>query len=130
MEQEAAQKLVLSQSHEPFLVAVRRVAPAEGDVALGESDQSGVGDGDAMVVGAEIAQDMFRAAEGWLGIDDPVVTEQYPQPCGEGAWLRKVCQAAVELKLTSMEGVAESGDELAAEDTAEHADGKEEGTSG
>jgi hypothetical protein len=32
----------------------------------------------------------------------------------------------VELKLTSMEGVAEPGDELAAEDAAEHADGQKE----
>jgi hypothetical protein len=32
-----------------------------------------------------------------------------------------------ELKLTSMEGVAKSGDELAAEDAAENANGQEEG---
>ena len=36
----------------------------------------------------------------------------------------------MELKLTSMECVAKSSDELAAEDAAEHADGKEEGTPG
>ena len=36
----------------------------------------------------------------------------------------------MELELAAMEGVAESGDELAAEDTAEHADGQEEGTPG
>jgi len=73
---------------------------------------------------------MLRAAEGRLGVDDPVVTKQYPQPGGEGAWLRKVRQVAVELKLASMEGVAESSDELAAKDTAQYADGKKEGTPG
>ena len=36
----------------------------------------------------------------------------------------------MELEITSMEGVAKSVDELAAEDTAEHADGKEEGMPG
>ena len=36
----------------------------------------------------------------------------------------------MELELTSMEGVAKSGDELAAEDAAEHADGQEEGAPG
>ena len=81
MEQEAAQELIDSQSHEPFLVAVRGIAPAEGDVAIGESDQPGVRDSDAMGVGAEIAQHMFRSAEGRLGVDDPVVAEQHPQPC-------------------------------------------------
>ncbi len=33
----------------------------------------------------------------------------------------------MELEFTSMKRVAEFGDELAAEDAAEHADGKEEG---
>ena len=119
MEQEAAQELIDGQSHEPLLVAMRGIAPAEGDVATGESDQPGVGDGDAMGVGAEVAQHMFRSAEGTLGVDNPVVAEQYSQPGGEGAWLRKVREAAVELKLTAMEGVAKSSDELAAEDAAE-----------
>ena len=130
MEQEAAQELIDGQSHEPFLVAVGGIAPSEGDVAVGESNQPAVGNGDAMSIGAEITQHMFRSAEGRLGVDDPVVAEQYSQPCAEGVWLGKRQQAAVELELTSMEGVAKSGDELAAEDTAEHADGKEEGTPG
>jgi hypothetical protein len=118
MEQEAAQELFDSQSHEPLLVAVGGIAPAEGDVALGESNQPAVGDGDAMGVGAEIAQDMFRAAEGPFGVNDPVVVEQHPQPSSEGARLSKWQQAAVELEFTSMEGVAQPGDELAAEDAA------------
>jgi hypothetical protein len=36
----------------------------------------------------------------------------------------------MELELTSMESVAKSGDELAAEDAAEHADGQKEGSPG
>jgi len=36
----------------------------------------------------------------------------------------------VELKLTSMECVAKSFDELAAEDAAEHTDGQKEGSPG
>ena len=111
MKQEAAQELIYGQGHESLLVAVSRIAPSEGDVATGESDQPGVGDGDAMSVGAEIAQHMHRSTEWALGVDDPAVAEQHAQPGGEGAWLRKVRQAAVELKLTTMEGVAETGDE-------------------
>ena len=130
MEQKAAQELIDSQSHEPLLVAVRGISPAEGDLAIGESDQPGVRDGDAMSVCAEIAQHMLRSAEGRLGIDDPVVAEQYPQPGRESARLGQRQQAAVELEFTSMESVAKSGDELAAEDAAEHADGKKEGTPG
>src|ERR1039457_6872657 len=112
MEQEAAQELIGRQSHEPFLVAVRGIAPAESDVAIGEGDQPGVGDGDAMGVGTEIAQHMFRAAKGRLGVNDPVMAEQYPQPSSESVRLGEWQQAAVELKLTSMKCVAESSNEL------------------
>ena len=46
VEQEAAQELIDGQSHEPLLVAMGGIAPAEGDVALGENNQPAVGDGD------------------------------------------------------------------------------------
>jgi hypothetical protein len=98
VEQEAAQELLDSQSHDPLLVAVGGVAPAEGDVALRESNQPAVGNGDAMGVGAEIAQHMFRPAERPFAVDDPVVTEQYPQPGGEGARFRKRQEMSVELE--------------------------------
>ena len=130
MEQESAQEFLDSQSHEPLLVAIRGISPSEGDVAIGESDQPAVGDGDAMGIGAEITQYMFWAAEWRLGVYDPVVAEQHSQPCGEGAWLGEMQKFAVKLKRASMEGIAKSGDELAAEDTAEHADGQEEGRPG
>ena len=82
VKQEAAQELLDLQSHEPLLVAMGGVSPLEGDIARGESDQPAVGDGDAMGVGAQIAQHMSRPSEGPLGVDDPVMAEQYPQPCG------------------------------------------------
>jgi len=58
-----------------LLVGMCGVPPAEGDVALLEGYEPAVGDGDAIRVSAEIAQRVFRSAEGWLGIDDPVVAE-------------------------------------------------------
>src|ERR1017187_3717267 len=83
-----------------------------------------------MGVGAQIAQHMFRPSEWPLGVDDPVMAEQYPQPCCEGTWLGHGQEVAVELEQASMEGAAKSGDELASEDTAEHADGQKEGAPG
>jgi hypothetical protein len=44
--------------------------------ALLNGDQSAVGDSDAVGVATEIAQRVLRSAEGRLGIDAPVVTEQ------------------------------------------------------
>ena len=66
-----------------------RVAPAKHYVALGQGNQPAVGNGYAMSVSAEIAQYVFWPAERPFGVDNPVVTEQYPQPGGEGARFRK-----------------------------------------
>jgi hypothetical protein len=105
-----------------WLVAVCGVSPREGDVALLKGDESTVGDGDAVGVATEIAQRVFRSAEGRLGIDYPVVTEQRPEPCGEAARLRKWCEVAVEREPVLVEGALESGDELASKDPSEHLD--------
>ena len=76
MEQEAAQELVDRQGHQSLLVAVSGISPAKGDVVVGKSNEPVVGDGDPMGIVAEIAQRMFWAAEGRLGVDDPVMAEQ------------------------------------------------------
>ena len=49
-----------------------------------ESQETLVGDGDAMGVASEIAQHMMGITEGWLGIDDPVLAEQWAQEGAEG----------------------------------------------
>ena len=126
MEQEAAQELVDGQSQEPLLVGMCGVSPAEGEVALLKGDESAVGDGDAVGVAAEIAQRVLRSAEGWLGIDHPVVAEQGSEPCGEASWFRQWCEVAVERELVVVEGGLQSGDKLAAKDTAEHLHRQEE----
>jgi hypothetical protein len=54
------------------------------------------------------------------------VAEQYAQPRGESAWFDEWREAAVKLEFATMECVAKSGDELAAEYAAENADGQEE----
>ena len=107
------------------------ISPAEGDVAIREGDKSVVGDGDAVGVSAEIAQRVFRSTEGRLGVDDPVMTEQEPEPGCKGLRFSKWREVAAKLEGAFVEGGSKSGDELAAEDTAEYLDGEKEGaTSG
>ena len=52
------------------------VAPAEGDLIVGQLDQAMVGDGDAVSIAAEILQHVLGSAEGWFRVDDPVLAEQ------------------------------------------------------
>jgi hypothetical protein len=109
---------------------VRGISPAEGDVTLREGDKSVVGDGDAVSVGAEIAQSVFRSTEGPFGVDDPVVPEQEPEPGCKGPRFSKRGKVAEKLECTLMEGGFKAGDELTAKNATQHLDGKEEGAAG
>lgn len=103
MEQETAQELVDRQSHQPFLVAVRGISPAKGDVVAGKSNEPVVGDSNAMGIVAKIAQCMFRAAEGSFGVNDPVMTEQQPEPGCEGSGLGEWDEVAMKLEFAFAE---------------------------
>jgi hypothetical protein len=82
MEQKAAQELLRSERHDFLLIPVGIILPAESNLIMLESNEAMVGDGHAMGVAGEIAEHMMGTAEGWLGVDDPVLTKQGAQ---EGA---------------------------------------------
>jgi len=84
MQQEAAQELWGRERHHSFLIALGIILPAEGNSLAIEGHEAMVGDGDAVSVAGEIAKDIMRTAEGWFGIDDPVLTEQGAQESAEG----------------------------------------------
>ena len=86
-----------------MFIVVSGVAPTKGDLAVGQRDQSMVGDGDAMGVAAEILEHIVGAAEGWFGVDDPVFSEQRSQPGSEDLGLREQCQIAGKVQLAMLE---------------------------
>ena len=92
VEQEAAQELLRTERHHSLLITVGIILPAESDLVMFESHEAVVGDGDAMGIAGEITQHMVGTAEGWLGVDDPVLTEQWAQEGAErflvGKWLK------------------------------------------
>ena len=87
VEQEAAQELLRTERHDSFLIAVGIILPTESNLILFESHEAMVGDGYAMGIAGEIAEHMMGTAEGWLGIDDPVLTEQGTQEGAEGLFV-------------------------------------------
>lgn len=87
MDQEAAQELICGDRHDLLLAAVRIVFPAKRDSIILERHQSMVGDGDAVRVASEIVQNMLGTAEGWLGIDDPVLVEELSEKVSKATWL-------------------------------------------
>ena len=53
-----------------------RVSEAERDLVIVEGDQTVMGDGNPMGVGAEVAEHLVGSAERWLAIDHPVMAEE------------------------------------------------------
>ena len=74
VKQKAAQELLCGQCHIALHVSMRTVSPAEGNLSILERDQAMVGNGHSMCVAAEIFENMFRAAEWALAVDDPIFT--------------------------------------------------------
>jgi hypothetical protein len=70
MQEKAADELLGEQSHAFLFVSGLMVFPAEGDFAVLQTDEPVVSNGNAGI-GAEIVQDLLRAAEWWFGIDHP-----------------------------------------------------------
>jgi hypothetical protein len=127
VQEEAPQKLAHRQAHHTLPVATRGVSPAEEYRTIGESNEPTVGDADTMGVRTEIAEDVLWSAEWSLRIDHPIVTEQASEPGSEAAWLSQRFEMAMELKVAIVESSLQPCEELAAEDTAEYLDRKEEG---
>jgi hypothetical protein len=84
MEQKPAQELLDRQSQQALLISVGGVSPAKGDLVTGQRPEAMVGEGDPMGIGTQIVEDIVRAPEWGLAIDDPVLAEQGAQEAGEG----------------------------------------------
>ncbi len=89
-----------------------------------------VGDGDAMCIARQVMQHMLRATEGRFGIDDPVLPIKRAQEEGEVLLLMERHALAEEAQLMACKEPPQSGDELAAEDAAEHLDRQQEAGTG
>src|SRR5512140_3020692 len=126
MQQESTQELIHGQGHQPFLVLVGGVSPAEGDLAVDERDQPMIGNRDTVRVAAEVAESVLGAAEGTFGIDDPVLAEQLPEPGAERFGIGEELQLSMETESASGEGEFQAGDKFTAKHAAEYFHGKEE----
>ena len=103
MEQEATQELLRIERHHSLPISVGIILPAESDLIVFESHEAMVGDGYAMGISGEIAEHMMGTTEGWLGIDDPVLTEQGTQEGAEGLFVFERLESSSEGELVLLE---------------------------
>lgn len=124
VEEKTAQELICRERHRPLSVAVRAVSPAECDVPIRKGNQAMVRNGHSMGIAAEIAENMFRAAEGPFAVDDPLMAEHLTDKGVERLRVRKMLKPAVEAELAFFESVLQSCPEFASKDEPEHFLGK------
>ena len=62
-----------------------------------------VGDGDAMGVAGQVVENMFGAAEGWLGVDDPVLLASCQRKWLNAPGEASCCERAMELESVLLE---------------------------
>ena len=93
-----AQELI-SASVIAFFIMVGGVAPAKGDLVVGERDQAMIGDGHAMGVAAEILEHVFGSTEGRLAVNHPMACERVVEPGGEDLGMSEPRQIAVKVQL-------------------------------
>ena len=103
VEPEAAQELLRTERHHSLLIPVGIILPTESNLVILESHEAMVGDRHAMGVAGEITQHMMGTAEGWLGVDDPVLTEQGTQEGAEGLFLFERLERTGEGELVLLE---------------------------
>ena len=119
MQQEAADELLGVEFENAFDIADLAVEPTKLNVLSIKGQQSMVGDGNAMGVTAQVAEDLFGSAEGRFGIDDPVVDVERADPGAETLGFFQGLKLGREADLAGGQELFEPVDELAAEHRAE-----------
>src|ERR1700726_5213237 len=80
-----------------------------------------------MGIAAEILQHVLGSAEGWFGVDDPMLAEERTQPGREELGMSERCEFSGQVQLVVREGRLEAGDELATKHAPQYNNGKEDG---
>jgi hypothetical protein len=84
MQQKAAHELDSVERHDLLPVAVGRIAPAEGHLAVFEAEKTPIRDGDSMRIVSQIPNDVLRPGKRLFSVDDPLLLFQKPGKVSKG----------------------------------------------
>ena len=116
MQEEAAQEVHRVEGHDALLAAVGIIAPAEADALAVEGGDAVIRDGHAVGVAAEVAQNLFGAAEGRLRVDIPFLAAELVDQQLELSRIAERSSRASQLEQPLAIEVAKSGEKLLPED--------------
>ena len=109
VEEEAAYKFTRLKSHDFALVTAANpvIVATKADVAIVHTEQSTVGDRDAMRVPREIGEDVLGTGEGLFRINDPVGFAQWSESGSERVRVVESRQPGKETQFTGIERCSE-----------------------
>jgi hypothetical protein len=102
------------------------ILPLESDVLVIECDEATVGDGDAVSVAREVAQDFLGAPKWSFAVDDPLGVAQRCQISGEASGIGERNVLTKELELSGLIGTGKLLQEQSAEQTRENVHAEKE----
>ncbi len=126
MKKEPPDKFICLQRHGLLAVPVGIISPEKRDLAVPDSEDAVIADGDSMGIPAEVLKDPLGAIEGRFAIDDPLFMIKMSPEGFEGSGFLEMADAAGEYEITRFEAVFEEGKELASEQRRHDPYGNEE----
>jgi hypothetical protein len=99
---------------------MRAISPMKGNFAVGQGNETVVGNCDSMRVAAQVSEHVFRTTERPFAVDHPVMAEQLTDERVEGLRIRKVLQFAVKAEFALYKRILKSLRELGSKHDLQH----------
>jgi len=100
MKKEPPDKFIGLQRHGLLTVTVGIISPEERNMAVPDSEDAVIADGDSMSIPAEVLKDPLGAIEGRFAIDDPLLVVEKSPERFEGFGFLEMADTALEYKIT------------------------------
>lgn len=125
--QEVADEFVGMQRHGALSVLVAVIPPSKGNLFLSYVHDSMIGNGDAVSIATQIFKYLLRAAEGSLGVDDPIGFPVLVQPGYEGGTVAQIFEIAEKVEPSGIERSFKGCQKRSSEIARQNAHRKKEG---
>jgi len=126
MKKEPPDKFICLQRHGLLTVPVGITSPEKRNMAVPDSEDAVIADGDSMGISAEVLKDSLGAIEGRFAIDDPLLMVEMPHEGFEVSGIFEMTETAGKDKITSLEVIFEEVKELPSEQCRQDPYGNEE----
>jgi hypothetical protein len=126
MKKEPPDKFIGLQRQGLLTVPVGIISPEKRNMAVPDSEDAVIADGDSMGISAEVLKDPLAAIEGRFAVDDPLLVIEMSPERFEGSGFLEMADTALEYKVPRFEAMFEEVKELPFEQCRHDPYGNEE----